>query len=243
MNAVLQSGVGTATGSGHPLWHFAAVLIGPLVTSAALGLFGRWKRTRAARARIEPFNLVLAGLGLTAAAIHVSVCAEHFREWIVYGLFFVAASVFQASWSVAILVRPSRRLLLLGALVNDFIVILFVASRTIGMPFGPEARQPEPVTAAGLAATICELALVAAACYRLTDRGVSSNRRSAVVRMPGPMPHVSHPVFELILWNPSSSVTVPVGGVASRAGRLGSAAAASAPQQRDPQQEDRRQAE
>ena len=65
-----------------------------------------------------------------------------------------------------VLTRPSPRLLVLGALGNDGVVLLFILSRTVGMPFGPEAFRAERLTTPGIVATACELLLVALACYR-----------------------------------------------------------------------------
>ncbi|HEX6391973.1 MAG TPA: hypothetical protein VFZ97_00945 [Acidimicrobiales bacterium] len=156
--------VATASG-GHPWWHFGLVAGAGVVTFVGIRLAERVKRSGWTISKPTPLTIWFAALSLAASAIHISVCAEHFREWIVYGLFFVFASIAQAIWSVLVLTRPGARLLLLGAFGNNAVVVLFIFSRTVGMPFGPEAFRAERLTTPGLIATACELLLVTLACY------------------------------------------------------------------------------
>ena len=160
-----RSTAGTAV-AGHALWHFAVVIAAPFVTFGAVRVLEGRKQLKFRPPAVTPLTLVVAILGFVACGVHLSVTGEHFQEWFVYGIFFVAASGFQAGWSVLVLVRPSRGLFLVGALANNLVVLLFIASRTTGMPFGPEAFQPESLTTAGVVATVCELALVAGACWQ-----------------------------------------------------------------------------
>jgi hypothetical protein len=107
---------------------------------------------------------------LICAGTHAYVCPEHFREWVVYGIFFMAASVIQAAWSILVLVRPSRHLLLAGAIGNTLVVVTFVISRTIGIPFGPEPFSPESFDALSSIVTACEVAVIAVAGQLLLRR-------------------------------------------------------------------------
>ena len=100
---------------------------------------------------------------LLAALIHFWAMPEHFEEWWGYGAFFLVSAVAQGAYGAALLRWPSRPLLLLGVGVNLSIVGLYLATRTVGIPFfGPHAGEVEGVGFADLSATAAELALVAA---------------------------------------------------------------------------------
>ncbi len=102
----------------------------------------------------------LVSLSLGAAAIHFTVMPEHFQEWWASGLFFIVAAWFQAWWALLFALRSSRVLAAVGALVNGAIVVAWVASRTVGLPFGPHAGEVEPVGIADVVATAFEVLIV-----------------------------------------------------------------------------------
>jgi hypothetical protein len=151
--------------AGHPIWHFAAVAGAGVLTYLAIKGWDWWRAHRATLVRPSRPLLLVSALGLLGCAVHIGVGPEHFHEWVVYGVFFVCASAAQAAWSVLVLLRPSRQLLQVGAFGNMAVVLLFVASRLIGIPFGPEAFQPEELSVVGVVATGSELALVALALW------------------------------------------------------------------------------
>jgi uncharacterized protein (DUF305 family) len=102
-----------------------------------------------------------AALSLVAAAIHLWVAPEHFEKWWGYGIFFLAAAVFQGAYGPAVLRWPQPWLLYLGIAVNLGVIVLWLATRTVGVPLlGPHAGVVEDVGALDLAATTAELALV-----------------------------------------------------------------------------------
>ena len=104
-----------------------------------------------------------AVFSLLAAVIHLLVMPEHFEEWWGYGAFFLVSAVAQGVYGAALLRWPSRLLLLLGAGGNLSIIALYLATRTVGIPFfGPHAGEVEGVGVANLFATAAELALVVA---------------------------------------------------------------------------------
>jgi hypothetical protein len=106
-------------------------------------------------------GMVLLSIG--AAVIHFAVIAQHFDEWWLSGIFFVGVALFQLAWAVAVVLRPSRRLYLAGAVVNALIVLTWIVSRTTGIPVGPGAGEPEAVGLPDVLATACEVLLVVAA--------------------------------------------------------------------------------
>jgi hypothetical protein len=117
----------------------------------------------------------LAGLSAAAASIHAAVVQEHLAEFAPFGVFFAVSALSQALWAIAVLGwGPSRALLKWSVLVNGGIVVLWVASRTIGLPLGPGAGTREAIGAIDVLATIYEVALVAGSLLML--RGVRPMR-------------------------------------------------------------------
>jgi hypothetical protein len=121
-----------------------------------------------ASARQQPeIALRLRGsLGLasaSAALIHVMAASHHFAEWWLFGTGFVVMAVVQLVTAIA-LERTRWRLAPLAAVVvNVPIVVLWVWSRTLGLPFGPEAGEPEAIGIADALCTVTELVIVGGA--------------------------------------------------------------------------------
>lgn len=118
-----------------------------------------------------------AGCSLAAALVHLLVSPEHFEEWWGYGLFFFFAGFAQALFAILILLQPwryhpalgarphadrdTRRFYAAGIAGNAILVLLYLVTRTVGVPLlGPGAGEVEPVTAAGAAAKLFELATI-----------------------------------------------------------------------------------
>jgi hypothetical protein len=105
--------------------------------------------------------LAAAAASFCAALVHGSVIAAHLREWWLFGLFFIIVTPLQVLWSVLAVRRPhDRRLLLAGAAGNLAIVLVWLVSRLVGLPFGPETFRPEAIGVKDLLATYDELAVV-----------------------------------------------------------------------------------
>jgi hypothetical protein len=102
----------------------------------------------------------LAALSLGAGAIHFAFSGEHFDVTWYYGLFFAFMAWFQLSWAAALIVKPSRNLLLAGAAVNAVIIGVWVVTRTTGLPFGPESGNPESIGLADALSTAFEAGIV-----------------------------------------------------------------------------------
>lgn len=112
------------------------------------------------RARSYPL-LLLTALYLMAAAIHVVASAGHFGEWWLFGLFFACIATWQAAWGVLLYRDPSESALITGAGVNTGVALLWLVTRTIGLPFGPDAWSTERVGPLDVAATVDELSIAA----------------------------------------------------------------------------------
>jgi hypothetical protein len=78
---------------------------------------------------------------------------------VVFGLFFLAASLLQLVWGVIALRAPGHALWVAGAAGNAAVLALWLVTRTAGLPFGL-LPQPERVGAWDVVATGCELIVV-----------------------------------------------------------------------------------
>ncbi len=102
-------------------------------------------------------------LSTGAAVIHFAVLGEHWREWWGYGLFFGVAAWLQLAWAVALLSRASSRLLIAGAVANVAIALLWLVTRTGGVPAGPAFGEAEAARFLDVLATAFEVTLGIAA--------------------------------------------------------------------------------
>jgi hypothetical protein len=115
----------------------------------------------------------VAAFSAGAAAIHFAVISEHFEEYWFFGAFFLVVAWSQAVSSIAIVARPGRRVLLAIAVVNAVVILIWIWSRTAGLPIGPEAGEPEAVGAPDVLSTVFEALLLAWALGKLSPRIVS----------------------------------------------------------------------
>jgi hypothetical protein len=129
--------------------------------------------------RAQLLRPAVALLSAGVALIHIAVIQEHLQEDVLFGAFFIALSVFQLAWAMAVLVRPTRLLLWAGIVVNLGTIAVWVVSRTVGLPFGPEAGE---VGVAGLGdglATAFEALIMVGALMLLVRRKPSGHLRVA----------------------------------------------------------------
>jgi len=121
-----------------------------------------------------------ATLSVIAALMHFWAMPEHFEEWWGYGIFFLAAAVAQGLYGLALLRRPGQLLLVLGVGLNLAVGVLYVVTRTVGVPFfGPHAGEVEGIGVIDLSAMMTELALIVALAALLR----SGQRPNVVVEM------------------------------------------------------------
>ena len=145
--------------------HAAHILaIGIPAALIVVGLaWDSWRR-RARRPRASmpasPALLAAACASVGAAAVHVAVIPEHFREATIYGAFFVIAAACQLGGGLLLVLRRSRLLAVLVAMGNASIILLWLVTRVVGIPLGPEAGVVEPVGGLDALATTCEVVIV-----------------------------------------------------------------------------------
>lgn len=141
-------------------------------------------------------NVVLyaaAALSLLAAVIHLLVMPEHFEEWWGYGAFFLVCAVGQGLYAPILLRWPGRPVFLLGVAGNLAIVILWLVTRTTGIPlFGPHAGEVEVAGVLDVACTLAEVGIVAGL-GTLAMRGLPTEGRIQIV--------VVTAVSALFLWH------------------------------------------
>lgn len=151
------------------------------------------EKVRVLSATARPYLLgALASLSAAAAAIHFAVVFEHFGNYLLYGVFFLVVAWAQLIWPAVLLWWASRPWLWLGMLGNAAVLAVYVASRTVGLPFGPDVHHPEPVGALDVVSGILEFALIigcAALVWRpsLADRPVRRRRGLAAALLAVPI--------------------------------------------------------
>ena len=152
-------------------WHNAldAVAAALLLAIGAPLLWAAW-RAKASGARSHrsvntdtttSLLLIAAGLSFAAAAIHIAVVPEHFAESAAEGVAFALLALFQIATGVVLTVGPSDRLRAAVVAVNLGATLMWMITRTIGVPFISDLASPEAIALRDVAATTFELGTVA----------------------------------------------------------------------------------
>jgi len=106
--------------------------------------------------------VLCAGLSTAAGIIHLIVTPSHFEEWLGYGVFFLLAAIAQIGYAVVLMTNSSNPTLLwAGICGNGAIILLWLITRTVGIPFlGPDAWEIEPVGLLDSISKIIEIFLI-----------------------------------------------------------------------------------
>lgn len=180
--AVLAHGEGAGASSfwsvhgGHLL-----LLLGWAVGYAVVWWRGQQGRTSVPVAPRDPRLWLAAGASLVSAAVHLSVIREHLEESLLYGGFFLVVTAAQVAWAVASVRRPTRSLLLAGAVASGLVALLWLATRTVGIPLGQAAGEVEAVGVPDVVASATEVVVVLAVAWALA---VPTGRRTAAEPVP-----------------------------------------------------------
>lgn len=121
---------------------------------------------------------VLAIAGLASGVIHFGVAGEHYAVSWSHGAFMAVVGWCQLVWAAAVLVRPSRRVVIVGVLGNAAVLGVWVMATVWGVPAGPGAWTPQQIgwqdgLATGCEATIVVIGLSMVSAPRTIDRPVS----------------------------------------------------------------------
>lgn len=91
-------------------------------------------------------------ISIAAAAIHLWATPGHFVEWWAYGVFFLVIALAQGLFGVLLPRWPNQTIALAGIWGNLAIVLLYLLSRTSGIPVGPHAGLAEEAGVLDMAA-------------------------------------------------------------------------------------------
>src|SRR3954449_6869184 len=118
-------------------------------------------------------SLVTVAAVATAAAamIHFAVAPEHFQEWWGFGTFFVVCGEVQLGWALSLRARPGATSLAIGLGGSVLLVALWLRSRSVALPVGPEAGVPESVGTADVIAVLLEVVTAAGCAWALRFSG------------------------------------------------------------------------
>jgi hypothetical protein len=154
--------------SGHGA--HTVTLLGPtaVITLLALGADARARLGKQGRRPPPPVLLVAAACSVGAAAIHAVVCPEHLHEGLLYGGFFAVATGAQLVWAWLAIHHPQRWVLAAGLTGNLAIIGLWLITRTVGIPLGPEAGEVEAIGALDTITAAFEAGIVICCAWRLT---------------------------------------------------------------------------
>jgi hypothetical protein len=123
---------------------------------------------RVSRVGRGSMSLRIAAVGLfVAAVIHAIVIPEHFEEDALFGWFFTVLTVAQLGLTAVVAYRPDHRTVRYVALGSAAVVVLWLMSRTSGIPLGPEPWEAESFGGLDIAATIAELITAIACAFQL----------------------------------------------------------------------------
>jgi len=124
---------------------------------------------------------VIALTSIAAGAIHVAAAATLGRGSAQNLAFFGVVAVAEIVWGLVALARAPRWWLALGALGNAVVVAIWVASRTVGVPFGQYAGDVFPAKYPDVLATLLGVVTMVGAAA-LAIRGSGPARAAARAR-------------------------------------------------------------
>ena len=112
-------------------------------------------------------RLLPASLSLAAGAVHLAMSPIHAPSSSAEAIGFAVVGWAQIVLAIALLVRPSREVLVGTIVLNTGVIIAYIISRTVGLPVGTNPGVADPVEAIDLMTTIFEAGLVACAAFLL----------------------------------------------------------------------------
>ncbi len=113
--------------------------------------------------------------GATAAGIHAAVAPAHLVEEPLFGVFFLLVAGAQLWWVAALVSRPEAVTLRVGIALHGALIVLWVITRLVGLPFGL-LPQPHPLGAWDVTCALWETLCIVSSVRVL--RGVSPSRVS-----------------------------------------------------------------
>ncbi len=124
----------------------------------------------------RPLIYWTGGLSIFALVTHVIDAPDHLTEWWGYGTFFLIIAAFQFFYGFALLIRPwrfdsegnlrqnadryGRPYFVLGTILTSAVVLVYIVTRTTGMPFFGPGAKVEPLTPLSLIPVIACIPLL-----------------------------------------------------------------------------------
>jgi hypothetical protein len=133
----------------------------------------------------DALRYTLAAASLGAAVLHFGHASAHFDRYWAYGAFLVAAAWLQVAIAIGLLARPSRGVFSCAIAINAVVVVAWVASRTVGVAFGPDASRSLVVGYPDVLATVLEAVVIFGCAVLLSapqtlERGAGASRLAPV---------------------------------------------------------------
>ncbi len=139
-------------------------------------------RPRSELLAAETATLLIGALSILTGLVHIGIAAGDVSQSSAYTPLVAMIAAFQLGWAALVIARPSRGALLCGALVNAALILLWIVSRSAGLPIGPQPWVAEPLGSADAIAAAAEaVIMLAASCLLLARR--SHAARSAIPRL------------------------------------------------------------
>ncbi|HET9073738.1 MAG TPA: hypothetical protein VFN48_04095 [Solirubrobacteraceae bacterium] len=116
-------------------------------------------------------TLMLGAVSASTAILHLSAAQGHWADSRLYGSAFIVTGVIQLLWAAAVSGpgRGSRWLLRAGVGFALLAMAVWLCSRTVGLPLGPDLGHPEAPGVPDVCAVVCEGVLVLL-CLRVLRR-------------------------------------------------------------------------
>jgi hypothetical protein len=111
--------------------------------------------------RGQTVRWLAAILSLTAGAIHFGYAPHHLADDWAHGWFFMVIAAYQCLFAVLIVARPRRWVWASAIVVNTGIIATWLVSRTVGLPFGPEALRSESFSTPDIVSSVIEGVIIA----------------------------------------------------------------------------------
>lgn len=108
-------------------------------------------------------RVIVAGVSLSlamAAGLHLAVLPDHLQEGLVIGAFFLVCAVLQLAAAAVVSAGAGARARQVIVIGNLAVIAIWAVSRTVGLPIGPDAGTPEPVSTLDALSFVAELVAI-----------------------------------------------------------------------------------
>lgn len=123
---------------------------------------------------------IAALMALAAGIIHLAQIGPHVEESWVFAAFFLIVGIIQVLAAALLLRTWPVVWFRVGLVGSAAVIVIWVASRTLGLPFGPEPGEVEAVAAPDAAASLAEAITVVVLALWLRDYAGQSGRTGDV---------------------------------------------------------------